>query len=187
VKIDLKNRQQLLVVVAAAAIALFTTDKLVLTPLSKSWKARSTQIAELRKKVAAGQSLVQRERSLRDRWEQMRANTLPNNASQAEQKVLKAFDSWARQSQVSLLSISPQWKHDGDDFMTLECRVEAAGTLNTVTRFLYELEKDPMALRLQAVELSSRDNDGQQLALGLQVSGLVLTPQPERAASNSRR
>ena len=71
--------------------------------------------------------------------------------------------------------------------MTLECRVEAAGTLSTLSRFVYELEKAPMALRLQSVELSSRDNDGQQLALGLQVSGLVLTPQNERSSTTSRK
>jgi hypothetical protein len=187
VKIDLKNRQQLLGFVAAAAIALFAADKLLLTPLTKTWQARSTRIAALRKNVASGQGLVQRERSLRERWEGMRANALPDNASQAEQRVLKAFDTWARQSKVSLLSISPQWKHDAEEYMTLECRIEAAGTLDTVSRFLYELEKDPAAFRLQAVELSSRDNDGQQLALGLQVSGLVLTPQPERAGSGSKR
>lgn len=186
-KIDLKNRQHLLGLVAGAVIALFAADKLVLTPLAKSWKARSEQITKLRTQLAEAQALVRREPVLRERWAEMRRNTFPNNASQAEQQVLKAFDSWARQSQASLLSISPQWKHDTDDYMTLECRVEAAGNLGTISRFLYELEKDPMALRLQAVEVSSRDNDGQQLALGLQVSGLVLTPQPERSSSTSRK
>ena len=31
--------------------------------------------------------------------------------------------------------------------------------------------------KVEAVEISSRDNDGQQLSLGLQVSGLLLNPQ----------
>ncbi len=186
-KINLKNRQQLLVFLAAAAVALFAADKLLITPLSNSWKARSDKIADLSKKVISGRGLVDRERSLRSRWDQMRGNTLPNNASQAEQQLLKAFDTWARRSQVSLLSISPQWKHDNDDYMTLECRVEANGNLNTVSRFLYELEQDPMALRLQGLEINCRDNDGQQFALGLQVSALVLTPQPERTPAQPRK
>jgi hypothetical protein len=186
VKIDLKNRQQLLGFVAAAAITLFAADKLVLTPLTKTWKARAEQITKLRAQVSEAQGLIRRESTLRERWAEMRRNTLPDNASRAEQQVLKAFDTWARQSQAGLLSISPQWKHDTDEYMTLECRVEAAGTLSTVSRFLYELEKDPMALRLQGVELSSRDNDGQQIALGLQVSGLVLIPQSERTPTSRR-
>ena len=53
-------------------------------------------------------------------------------------------------------------------------RVEASGNLATLSRFLYEIEKSPMALKLDSVEITARDKDGQQLALGLQVSGLVL-------------
>ena len=121
-----------------------------------------------------------RENNLRNRWEQMRTNTLPNNPSMAEQQVLRAFDRWSQDSRISITSISPQWKHDADEYMTLQCRVEAAGTLNTLSRFLYDVEKDPMALKLEIVELSARDAEGQQLALGLQVSGLVLTPQEKR-------
>jgi hypothetical protein len=136
--------------------------------------------------VAEGRSLELREENLHARWEQMRTNTLPNNASLAEQQVLKAFDRWSQESRISILSISPQWKHDTEDYMTLECRVEAAGSLNTVSRFLYDLEKDHMALKLQSVEVSSRDNDGQQLALGLQVSALVLTPRETSGGSGRR-
>ena len=36
-----------------------------------------------------------------------------------------------------------------------------------------------MALRLESVELSARDKEGQQLSLGLQLSGLVLNPPPK--------
>jgi hypothetical protein len=43
--------------------------------------------------------------------------------------------------------------------------------------FLYSIEKDPLALKLEMVEISTRDPEGQVLNLGLQISGLVLTPQ----------
>ena len=49
--------------------------------------------------------------------------------------------------------------------------------MSALTRFLYEVEKDPLALRVESVEITSRDNDGQQLSLALQVSGLLLNPQ----------
>jgi hypothetical protein len=178
--VKIKNRQQLLTVCAIAIVALFAADKLIYAPLSSSWKQRSTRLTEFRSKVAAGSSMIKREQALRGTWERMRTNTLPNNPSLAEQQVLKAFDRWAQESRISVTSISPQWKHDNDDFITLQCRVEASGNLQTVSRFLYDLERDPMALKLESVEISSRDNDGQQLALGLQVSGLVLTPQEQR-------
>ena len=92
----------------------------------------------------------------------------------AEGRLLGAFDGWSRESRVSIMSIKPQWKRSDDDFMTLECRVDASGTLATITRFLYEIEHNPLALKVESVELNSRDTTGAQLTLGLQVSGLVL-------------
>jgi hypothetical protein len=42
--------------------------------------------------------------------------------------------------------------------------------------FLFHIEDDPMALKIESVEITSRDKDGQQLSLGLQISGLALSP-----------
>jgi hypothetical protein len=36
------------------------------------------------------------------------------------------------------------------------------------------VEKDPLALKVETIEITSRDDNGQQLALALQVSGLLL-------------
>ena len=172
----IENRQQLLMVAAIGVVVLFITDRLVFTPLVNLWKDSSTKIADLRKQVESGTSLVQREPTIRRRWQEMQKNTLPENTSLAEQQILRAFDSWSRSSRVTIMAITPQWKHDSDDYMTLECRVDASGDLETLSRFLYDIEKDPMALKLQSLELSSHSDNGQQLTLALQVSGLVLTP-----------
>ncbi len=69
---QIKNRQQLLVIGAVAAIALFAGDRLVLSPLlTKAWNARAKRIADLRKQIAQGKMLLQREQSIRSRWQQM--------------------------------------------------------------------------------------------------------------------
>jgi Tfp pilus assembly protein PilO len=172
---QIKNRQQMLIVVAVAIVGLFAADKIVFTPLGHFWSARSDELGKLRKDVAAGKQLINREQGLRGHWAQMNSNTLPASPAMAEQKVFKAFEKWSQDSRLSVTSIMPQWKRDSDEYSTLQCRVEAAGDLTAVTKFLYDLEKDPMALRLENLEISSRDNEGMQLALGLQVSGLVLT------------
>jgi Tfp pilus assembly protein PilO len=174
--LKIKNRQQLLTIAAIVVVGLFAADKVVITPLGHLWSERSKQISTLRKKVEDGRQLIRRDAGLRSRWSQMQTNTLPNNESLAEQQILKALDRWAQESRVSMTSFGHQLKHDSEDFMTVQCRVEASGTMERVSQFLYDLEKDPMALKLEAVEISSRDNEGQQLSLGLQISGLVLTP-----------
>lgn len=176
---QIKNRQQWLTLLAVLAVGLLAGQNLILGPLYDLWKARGKRIAELRRQVSEGERLLQREQSIRSRWEQMQSNTLTNNTSVAEQRVLKAVDTWAQSSRVTVTSITPQWRRDSEEYRTLQCRIDASGSLGTVSRFLYEMEKDPMALKVESVELSARDNEGQQISLGLQVSGLVLTPPPQ--------
>lgn len=178
---QIKNRQHFLIVAAIATVALLAGDRLVLSPLLNAWSGRAKRITELRNQISRGNMLVQREQlpgqSNRGRWQQMTNNALPNNPSAAEQQVFKAIDLWAQNSGVAISAITPQWKHDSDDYMTFECRVDATGDLGKLSRFLYSVERDPMALKLALVELGARDKEGQQLSLGLQLSGLVLTPE----------
>jgi hypothetical protein len=179
--VQIKNRQQVLIIVAIAVVALFAGDQLVLSPLTKAWSARSTRVADLRKQITQGRMLVQREQSIRNHWQQMSQHALPSNTSAAEQQVVQAIDLWAQNSGVVISAITPQWKHDSDDYTTYECRVDAAGDLDKLNRFLYSIERDPMALKLELVELGAKDKEGQQLSLGLQLSGLVLnTTTPAR-------
>jgi len=169
-----QDRQKILLAVAAAGVALLLSDWLILSPMIAGWKDRSERIAILRKSVTRGQQLIARERVLKARWESMRTNALPGLTSAAEGRVLKAFDDWSQTSRVSVNSVKPQWKHAADDYMTLDCRVDATGNLAAITRFLYEVERDPLALKVDGIELTARDGDGGQLSLALQVSGLFL-------------
>jgi hypothetical protein len=88
--------------------------------------------------------------------------------------LLEAFQRWSDKSNISVSSIQPQWKRE-EDHSALECRANASGRVDALAKFIYELEKDPMALRIESLEITSRDESGQTLSLGLQVSGLVLT------------
>jgi len=172
-----ENRQQLLVILAGVAVVLLLGDRLILSPLVRSWKERALRIEELEKSVRQGALLIDRDRTIRDRWESMRTNTLPQDVSMAENLVLKAFDHWSQVSRISIASIRPQWKQGGEDFLTLECRADGFGSMEAIARFLWELENDPLALKVETVEIGTRDKEGRQLSLGLQVSGLLLNPQ----------
>lgn len=175
---QIKDRQKLLIVVAAAAVGLFAADALVRAPLMAAWNARAARLTALRNQVSRGKMLLQRERYLRNRWADMQAKALTNNTSGAEQQVFHAIDSWAQDTGVIINAITPQWKHDSDDYITYECRVDAAGDISRLSRFLYRAEREPLALKMESVELNARDKEGQQLSLGLQLNGLVLNPPP---------
>jgi Tfp pilus assembly protein PilO len=175
----IENRRNFLIVLTLAALALYAGDWLILEPTIKWWKSREAAVVELRRQVSDGKFLIQREQDIRNRWAQMQTNALPNNTSLAEQQVLNAFDHWSQQSGANITSITPQWQNDQDDYSTLDCRVEASGDLQTLSRFLYEIENDPMALKIESLDLSAKDDEGQELDLGLQISGLSLVSQQQ--------
>ncbi len=172
----IKNRQEFLVVLTAAALALLVGVDFVLAPLGGWWSARQAQVKDLRTKVTDGNRLLQREASIRSRWRDMTVNALPANTSLAEQKLLTAVDGWSRSSGAEVTSLMPQWKNESTNYMTLTCRVETSGTLGTLSQFLYDLERGPLALRLDSLELTARDKEGQQMTLSTEINGLALLP-----------
>ena len=172
----IKSREKLLVLAAGLGIALLAGDRLVVKPLTRFWQARTTRIADLTKSINTGTMVLARETSIRDRWILMRTQALPANISAAESKVFTAVERWTQSSRITRKFLTPQWKQGANEVMTLDCRVGAEGSISSVARFLYELERDPLALKIDELMLTTRDKEGQQLSLDLRFSGLLLNP-----------
>jgi hypothetical protein len=172
----IENRQQILGAAAIALVGLFLLDKIVITPLIAGWKKRASEIVELQKKIDNGEKLIARGPQLEDKWTNMRTNTLA--AESAERKLLEAFQRWSDQSRITISSIQPT-KREEDDHVSQECRASLAGDVGTLSRFLYAMEKDPMALRVESLEITAKDESGRNLQVGLTVSGLILTEAQE--------
>ena len=175
----IQNRQQFLVALTIAVAGLFVAINFIITPLAGWWSARQTQIRDLRVQVTDGNQMIKAETRTRSRWSDMQANALPANASLAEQQLFGAVDGWAHSSGAEVASLMPQWKNDSTNYMTLSCRVETSGDLGALSKFLYDVERGPMAVRLDSVELTERDKDGQQLTMSAEINGLVLN-QPDK-------
>lgn len=176
-KIRPEQRQRLLMILAGAAVLLLVFDSAILTPLTSAWRSRTAEIARLEKSVTEGRGMIERAERMESLWAEMQEKALPKDAAKAEQDLISAFDRWGRSSNVELGSIKPQWKRGQTNrYSQLECRVDATGSMATLSRFLYEVEKSTLALRVDSVEITSRDDTGQKLTLGLLVSGLRLTP-----------
>jgi hypothetical protein len=171
----IKNREKFLVIAAISVIVLLAGDRFIVSPLVRAWKARANRIAELTKSLSKGMSLLDREKALRSRWENMKTNALPTDSSVAESELSKAVERWSQESGISISGFKPQAKSHADDYMTLECRADGSGNMQALTRFLYNLEKDHLAFKVEDLEISARDNAGVELALVVRISGLQLT------------
>lgn len=177
---NINKRERVLGMVAIGAVVFYVAVQLIFTPLTNLWHGRTAEIAKLKQDFRNGMVSVNRENAIRDQWNQMHTNTLAITKPEAESQMLKAFQRWSDASNVSVSSIRPQWKEDEDAYNTLECRADVAGNLLNLTRFLYQIEKDPLGVKVDTLDLTARDNNGQQITLALQVSGLQLNPPKKR-------
>jgi Tfp pilus assembly protein PilO len=190
---NLNKRQQWLALLAIAAVGFYVADNLVFTPLLNTWKDRSARVTKLKAQVSEGVILTDNKRAAdwRDQWGRMQSNSLAWESIQtkpfaaakpeAESQMLKQFEKWAQHGGVAVSSIRPQWKEAEEDYKTLECRADVAGSLQSIAKFLYQVETDPLGVKVDSLELTTRNADGSQLALVVQVSGLLLNPSKKTA------
>lgn len=172
---QIKNRQQFLTILTLTAVGLLALDRVVRPPLQKMWNTRAEEIKSLKDKVRDGSALQHRKDSLRQRWDGIQNSTLPNDPTAAEQALWEGLNRWVTFSGVTLQNVAPTLKQSNDPaYKTLECRIDASGNLNALSQFLYSMETDNMALRVQSIEMTSKDANGTTIGLGLQISALIL-------------
>ena len=172
---ETKKREKILLAATGAVAVLWLLNLLVVSPLIDSWRNRAREIVRLKEQLANGVSLVRRESTIRDRWDNMRANALSNNATAAERQLFTAFDHWVTAGGVTEGSFRPQVQEGDTNFTTVDCRSDVSGSLENVRDFVRAMSKDPLADKVESFELTTKDDNGRQLTLGLSLSGLILT------------
>lgn len=176
-KLDLPDRQRWLVIATATMVALFILDRAVIGPLTATWQAHSAEIGRLQKAVAAGKGTIARETQLNRVWSEMESSAMPKEPAQAEYAVYTALDQWQRAANIEVTSVRTQWKRGTTDrFSLCEFRVDAIGSMTNLSRFIYDLERSALPLRVDSLELTARDENGQRLSLGLIITALRLSP-----------
>jgi uncharacterized Zn finger protein len=165
-----KRRETILKIAVVAVVALFLLDRMILSPAIAGWKAQSERLATIREKVQRGRQLIEREKALRARWDEMLRGNLSDDASSAENDVFKALGRWTRDSRVSFTGLTPQWRNHDEGYDTFECRATAIGDQASLGRLLYEIETDPLPARVEDCEIATRDAQGKQLGVTLRFS-----------------
>jgi Tfp pilus assembly protein PilO len=173
--VETKSREKILIITIGVCAGLWLLDVLLIEPISASWSARQTKIADMRQKIQDGKALIERAADIEKRWKTMRDNSLPNNLTYSESVLFNSFDMWGAASGVILVGQKPESKDSDDpEYSNMEWHTDVTGTRTQIAGFLYDVESSPLALKVESVELSSKDDTGRQLALGLTVSGLIL-------------
>ncbi len=176
---ETEQRKKLLIIGAIAAVVILLGDKMLISPLTNLWQKRAKEIEFLEKDVMKGRALLEREDFLKRRWDDMIRESLPENQPAAESVVFTQLDEWARFSQFDVSSITPQWRDDEEDNLRYLVRIEGNGNMRSITDFLFAIDQKLLPIKVESVEMVSKDKRGTQVGVDLRISGLIL-PRPRQ-------
>jgi len=168
------RRQTYLRIGAIVCASLCFLNYVIIPPMVAGWDAQSARIDELRRKVDRGQQLLDREDSIRQHWARMIGANLPAEVSAAESVAYQAIGRWASVSGITFASLTPQWQNHDEGYQTFECRASATGTQASLSRFIYEMERDKAPVSLDEFEITTRDDHGTLLNMTARFSFLRL-------------
>ena len=175
------KREKLLLSVAFLTVAILIGDRLVLGPLVNSWKIRNDKIAKLERDIAKGKTLLPRLEPSIKKWRKYVSANLNSTNTIAEDEVLRAIENWTGDSGILLTSIKPQWQNHDDRYRTYDVRLVAEGTMQEAVEFVHAIESDELPLKIEQLELASREKTGKLVSVSVHFTGLQLGEALEEA------
>ncbi|MCH2593001.1 MAG: hypothetical protein MKZ85_08315 [Pedosphaera sp.] len=175
------KREKLLLSVALLAVAILIGDRLVLGPLVNSWKIRNDKIEKLERDIDKGETLLPRLSATMKKWRTYFRDNLNSTNTIAEDEVLRAIENWTGDSGILLTSIKPQWQNHDDRYQTYDVRLVAEGTMQEAVEFVHAIESDELPLKIEQLELASREKTGKLVSVSVHFTGLQLGEALEEA------
>jgi len=183
----LSKRESLIAVLTAAAIGLLVFDRVLLTPFLN----RRAQVEDARQSVLEdmdqASALFARRSVMGRKWKEMLDGGLKADPAETEGLTLHALRDWAQEADLTLASIKPERLPQTGDLREIMFQAVGNGRMSAVARFLWLLETTDMPLRIKELQLGSRKDGTDDLALTLRISALYLAPEAEGEAKSGGR
>ena len=171
----LSHRERVIVAVTGMAVAIFAGDRYVITPYFDARKAVADERDVLVKKLDDTTRLFTKRRRLEKEWNQMLAGGLTSNPAEAERQLLAVRD-WAQESGLTNLSTTPRREVRNDQTQIVRLDAAANGSLASVAKLLWRIETARVPLKVDELDLRSRADGTDDLAVSFKVSTIWVTP-----------
>ncbi len=158
-------------------LSALAADRFIVTPAMEKLRQVEAQKQQLLAELIEAQNLFERRSLMEKKWRQLLAEGLKSE-SEAESRVLRAVDQWARDSRLTLTSVKPERTSavkKGLQEMTFS--VASTGTFEAAARFLWLVEKSSLPVAIKDVQLGSTNESGSEMSLQLRLSALYVGAQ----------
>lgn len=182
----MSKRERILAIVVAVVGALFVLDGYVVGPLLASLSSMNDRRDQLQSELAAATQLIETHPRLEERWGDMIEGGLWDNPAQAEAQVFTSLREWSELAGLSLASIKPQTSPGDDELAEMRFVASCQGSMRAVARFLWLAESATSPVRIEKLQLTSKQEGADDLTLTLHLSTVYRVHRDDRREALSR-
>lgn len=171
----LSKRERLIAIVTLSVLLIFVLDRFALTPFLDMNENIQREKVELITDIEHASKIFKQRKRIKKQWQNLVSNGLGNDPSVIESKVLHAIRKWSNDYGLAISSIKPD-RNGRDETIIKEIifNVACKGSMDSVARFLLELENSSLPLKIKEFQLGSREEDGRDMSLQLRLSAAYL-------------
>lgn len=178
----LTQRERIILIVTLLCVGLLIVSKFVVDPVQARLDEMEAQRQQLQVDLEEAQVLMSNRSAMQRKWNTLVADGLRNDA-EAESKVLSALGEWADGAGLALSSIKPDRVASDKGLQEMIFTVAGKGTIEAVSRFLWQIETAPLPAKVRDMQLGSGSESDSTMSLQLHLSVLYLGTPKKRAES----
>ncbi|HNY77141.1 MAG: hypothetical protein RBS72_01590 [Sedimentisphaerales bacterium] len=178
----LTQRERIILIVTLLCVGLLIVSKFVVDPAQARLDEMEAQRQQLQGDLEEAQMLLGNRGTMQRKWNTLVADGLRNDA-EAESKVLSDLGEWADNAGLSLSSIKPDRVASDKGLQEMIFTVAGKGTIEAVSRFLWQIETAALPARIRDMQLGSGSESESTMSLQLHLSVLYLGAPQKQAES----
>jgi Tfp pilus assembly protein PilO len=178
---SLSRREKWLALGTLGVLAILLADYYVLTPLLAEQEHLETERGQLLANIGRAQKLMLEHRQLAPKWNSMLSSGLKGEPADAEGQLLHALRDWAKETGFVLASLKPDRPESKEQLREIQVQAMGTGSIDGVAKFLWKMQSASFPLKVLELQLGSRTDGVNDLALQVRVSTLYCAPERKGA------
>ncbi|GIW76873.1 MAG: hypothetical protein KatS3mg104_1936 [Phycisphaerae bacterium] len=184
---NLSRREKIIGLVASVVVGGLMLDQLLVSPMLERLDNATAMIQQHQEDLQKAESVFSSDLAARKRWKQMVGNGFKTDASAAEGQLLDRVRDAAQRSGIGVQAFKPERSEKVNGFYRITIRVTATGNASQTVRFLYLLQTSTIPLKVMDLQISSRKDGTDDLAIQMGISTIFDAPVQKVAMRDSQR
>lgn len=170
-----------------AAVAIYVADNYGIEPYVKAREDSRKTIATLTAKFDNNDKLLRKQRRMEKEWNDMLQRGLKSDPAEAEQQILQSVRQWAIDAGLAITSLKPDRVVRTDKTQLVKLNATGTGSMASAAKLLWSIETAQIPLKVDELQLNSRKEGTDDLAMTLSVSTLWVAPGEEKTPAGRAR